>query len=348
MKALASRMAAVVLLAAAGAMATAQNNINVVVDGQSVNFRDVQPMMMQGRVFVPLRGVFEQMGADVYWNAPQNTVTATRGARQVRLQIGDTRADVDGRQVMLDSPARLVQGRTMVPLRFISEALGAEVTWHENRREVAIQTRDSATIVQPPATMPPAPSPGFEQRTLEENTVLPVRLNTRLDSEQNRVGDRFFATIDHETPAYAFIPQGARVEGEIVAARPREGNEPGIMELRFRRMVMPDGRTYAMNGSLIGLDDEFIERRQDGMLIARPARRDQRMVYAGYGAAAGVIMGVLTDRPLEKGLIGGVLGYLLGGLERREAPRNVVLEPGTRFGVRLDENMSIMAGRQIG
>src|SRR5688500_15446371 len=105
----------------------AAQNITVSVDGQNVNFAGQDPTYRNGRVLVPLRGVFEEMGAYVQWNPGTQMVTATKGDTDVRLKIGDRQGIVNGRTVMMDVPATLVNGRTLVPLRFLSESLGAQV-----------------------------------------------------------------------------------------------------------------------------------------------------------------------------------------------------------------------------
>jgi len=82
-----------------------------------------------GRMFVPLRGVFEQAGVAMAWYAPTRTVTMQHSARTVILQVDYPVAWVDRRAVELDGPARLVGGRVYVPLRFAAEALGVEVRY---------------------------------------------------------------------------------------------------------------------------------------------------------------------------------------------------------------------------
>ena len=73
-------------------------------EGNPVHFYGIQPEEVDGRVLVPLRGVFENLGANVHWTAATQTVTAERGDRSVRVQIGDHRAIVEGREVDLDVP----------------------------------------------------------------------------------------------------------------------------------------------------------------------------------------------------------------------------------------------------
>ena len=114
--------------------------IHVVVDGKEVSFVDQGPIMRGGRVLVPLRGVFERMGADVTWDRASNTVTAHRGERMIRLPLNGTTATVGGQTVTLDQPAVVLNGRALVPLRFLGESLGATVDWAETTMTVTIHS----------------------------------------------------------------------------------------------------------------------------------------------------------------------------------------------------------------
>jgi len=89
---------------------------------------------------VPLRGIFESLGARVDWNESQQSISATRGNTEVQLAIGNQNATVNGRNVYLDTPAMILHGSTMVPLRFVSESLGADVKWFDATQTVAIST----------------------------------------------------------------------------------------------------------------------------------------------------------------------------------------------------------------
>lgn len=117
------------------APALAQSSVRVFVDGDRVAF-DQPPIILDGRVLVPLRGVFERMGATVEWEPATRTVLAVRGNTVIELVIGRRSAQVNNRTIPLDVPAMIVGGRTLVPLRFISESMGAAVEWQEDTRTV--------------------------------------------------------------------------------------------------------------------------------------------------------------------------------------------------------------------
>lgn len=148
------------LLTAAVGPAMAQS-LNVTIDGVAVQFMGTKPMAVRGRVMVPLRGVLEQMGAFVGWDPATRTVFAQKSGTDVQLPIGSQAATVNGRTVILDVPAQIIGGSTMVPLRFLSEALGSEVSWDNVTRTVMIATASSTA---PPVT-PPSSTVGITSFT---------------------------------------------------------------------------------------------------------------------------------------------------------------------------------------
>lgn len=117
------------------ALAQQSVGVTVVVNGQTMNFPQ-PPVEQAGRVFVPLRGIFEQLGASVVYQ--DGAINATGNGRNVSLHIGSTQATVNGQPETLDSPPFIEGSTTLVPLRFIAQALGARVDWNNNTSTVAI------------------------------------------------------------------------------------------------------------------------------------------------------------------------------------------------------------------
>ena len=109
--------------------AALSDDIRIRVNGEPVGFGYSGPIERDGRVLVPLRGVFEKLGAYVDWNQNTRTVIATKDETVIRLPIGSRFANVNGERISLGVPAMTIAGNTMVPLRFVSEALGADVSW---------------------------------------------------------------------------------------------------------------------------------------------------------------------------------------------------------------------------
>ncbi|MGE4549511.1 MAG: copper amine oxidase N-terminal domain-containing protein [Intestinibacillus sp.] len=106
---------------------------------------DVAPRIVNSRTLVPLRGIFEEIGADVTWDEATQTAAISQDGKVVKVTIGSKAATVDGKSVALDTPAQLSApsgpARTLVPVRFIAEALGARVGWLNSPQTVLISNR---------------------------------------------------------------------------------------------------------------------------------------------------------------------------------------------------------------
>lgn len=156
------------------ATAIAQNDeIKVTLDGERIEF-DVQPIIENDRVLVPMRAIFEALGAEVKWwddiktvyaakeleNNIRETVTLKIGEDKMRLQRSEVHSDaaelLDESAVTLDAPARIVNDRTLVPLRAISEAFDCGVEWDGDAKTVTITSPEPTA--EPTAT-PATPKP---------------------------------------------------------------------------------------------------------------------------------------------------------------------------------------------
>lgn len=144
-------MTVMLAVAAVSTAALAQQDIRIQVNGELVEM-DAKPFIENDRVLVPLRGVFEKLGAVVEWFEEEQAVVISGGCLTVRLIIGRDsaellKADDAGpvtETVRLDVPARIKEGRTFIPVRFVAEALGADVSWDDAHRTVIIETGEQS------------------------------------------------------------------------------------------------------------------------------------------------------------------------------------------------------------
>lgn len=113
--------------------------IKVYLNEQRIYF-DVDPILQNGRTLVPVRRITEAMDMDVAFNAAAKTVTVKKDGTTIVLKINNKTAYVNGQAVTMDVPAKIINGRTLIPLKFISENLKAEVTWDQNTKSVLIKT----------------------------------------------------------------------------------------------------------------------------------------------------------------------------------------------------------------
>lgn len=114
--------------------------IKVYIDGKQLDFTDTDPVIENSRTMVPMRAVFESLGAEVRWDAANNVVSGTKDGITVSLKIGDSKGYINGEAVNLDAPAKIQNARTLVPLRFVAESFHADVAWDNAARTVRIDT----------------------------------------------------------------------------------------------------------------------------------------------------------------------------------------------------------------
>ncbi len=118
----------------------------VIVNSNTVYF-DVQPITLNGRTLVPLRAIFQALDAEVKWDEATQTITATRSDTEIVLVIGG-KVYRNGVQVTIEAPALIIKGRTMVPLRFVSESLGCKVQYDPVTQIITITDSSLAEMVK--------------------------------------------------------------------------------------------------------------------------------------------------------------------------------------------------------
>lgn len=158
-------------------------DISVQLDGRTLQF-DQPPAMVGGRLLVPLRGIFEALQADVVYDAPTRSIQATKGSKVVQLQLGSRTAIIDGRTLFLDVPADTIGGRTMVPLRFVSESLGAEVKWDGPTKTVKLSSAGGDTTTPPPNNNPNPPDTSGQAPRVDQvihNATRPLKAGDAVD-----------------------------------------------------------------------------------------------------------------------------------------------------------------------
>lgn len=123
---------------------TGSSEVKLVIDSTTATINgesktlDSAPVIVDGRTLVPVRFISEAIGANVDWDAATSTAVITLDGKTIKLPIGAAAADIDGASVELDVPAQIINDRTMVPIRFISENFGANVGWDGDTRTVTV------------------------------------------------------------------------------------------------------------------------------------------------------------------------------------------------------------------
>ncbi|MBO5560746.1 MAG: copper amine oxidase N-terminal domain-containing protein [Firmicutes bacterium] len=125
------------LCAAVCVMSTSVFAGDVSVNG---NIIGAQTVIVDSRTLVPVRGVFEELGYTVDWDGETKTATL-KGEKTVVIVSGETTFTVDGEVVTPEVPQQIIEGRFMLPLRAVGEAIGADVDWEAETKTVIITTQ---------------------------------------------------------------------------------------------------------------------------------------------------------------------------------------------------------------
>lgn len=198
----------------------AQNEIKVYVDGKQVEF-DVKPIIYEERTLVPLRAIFEALGAEVTWNQDTKTASAVRGDDTVSITIDSKQLFKNSKAVELDVPAMIVDERTLVPVRAISESFDCDVQWDGEAQTVNITTK---TVPAPTAepTVSPTEAPSADkgeklQLSEKDNETLKSQKELiRYEYEQNTLPSYVFKNKDKIYDMLANTKEGIMQFGDTV------------------------------------------------------------------------------------------------------------------------------------
>ena len=189
-------------------------------------------------------------------------------------------------------------------------------------------------------------APADEFYTIPEGTVIPLKMDTLLHSEQSRAGGRFTATVARNVDMYGrtVIPAGSKVEGHVTAVTDtRKGEMVGLIAVVFDRLALPSGPPVSIEGTLTTLN---VESRQslEGGVAATAGTRRQEIVFVGHGTGAGALIGILTA-----GGGGVVVGsdaagqVLTSTLILSEGGGSAEVKPGAEFGMRIERSFVVNA-----
>ena len=197
---------------------------------------DQPPVEQNGRLFVPLRGVFERLGASVVYSNGQ--INATSGGTSIQLQVGSTQATVGGQETSLDAPPFLVGGRALVPLRFISQALGASVNYVSSSDTVYVNQNTPNVGSAPRHDAPPQDQSNVVQVALTR--VQPER-DTAVGTSRPEISATFQEPVDANTVRIA-------IDGRDVTAQADVTDRSFVLTPRFD--LAPGRHTVTIAGRM--------------------------------------------------------------------------------------------------
>jgi len=179
-------------------------DIGVYIDGVEVDFPDIKPYISNDRTLVPIRFISEQLGASVNWNNDNGTVVISKDDDNIKLAIGSTEIVRNGISSTIDVAPVITNSRTMVPLRFVSEQLGAVVDWDVVKNSVLIATKKASstyTVKAGDTMWHIASANGMSIEELE-------KANPSLDPDKLMIGQQLnlSSTSDTEEPDTSNVP----------------------------------------------------------------------------------------------------------------------------------------------
>jgi hypothetical protein len=120
---------------AGGVVTSYGDHIFVSIDGLLQDYStEEDPQNIKGSIYVPMRKIFEALHAKVTWESDTRSVVATKSNLSLKLQVGSKKVEINGAVKELDTEVQIINGSTFVPIRLVSEALGAEVKWDASKK----------------------------------------------------------------------------------------------------------------------------------------------------------------------------------------------------------------------
>ncbi len=188
-------LAVLIALGVSVCYANTSDKITVLLDGAELSF-DVEPVMENNRVLVPFRKILESLGCSVRYTETDGKplVTAHKGDEDIRLYVGGNTMYVNSEEVSLDVTAKILNGRTLVPLRAVSSAFEAEVDWNDETQTVIINSKQGEHYIGAVTN---------NREIKNDEGVLLVNLTASYPVIKNDKNDEFVDSINAELKAEA-------------------------------------------------------------------------------------------------------------------------------------------------
>lgn len=170
---------------------------------------DMEPQIIEGRTMVPVRAIFEGVGAEVDWNADTKTVTGKMGNNNVTMVVGEKAMTVNGKKINMDGTVMIIDSRAFAPARYVAEAFGYDVSWNGDTKEVLINDK-----VESPAAVTTKEAVTTTKETLIETTTEKAEeKTTKKTSETTTAKKAVETTTETTTMSAADIINSSPVQG---------------------------------------------------------------------------------------------------------------------------------------
>ncbi|HET9344040.1 MAG TPA: stalk domain-containing protein [Candidatus Eremiobacteraceae bacterium] len=260
------------------------------------------PIQRGGRIFVPMRSIFQGLSAGVAYD--NGTINATAGTNTIQVKIGSNQAVVDGRQVFLDAAPFLEGSVAMVPLRFVSESLGANVDYNSQTGAIDIA-----------AAKPPIPS----------GSIINATLDTALNTASAYIGQPITLTVPQNAQDTPSALAGATIYGKVIEAQgAAQGTNPSVQIAVDSIALANSADPQPIAARVLKVDPT------QGSMIAKEAA----------GTLGGMLLGNWIGKSMDSnqgGLIGAVGGYLLTS----NSKANMTVPSGTPVSLELTDPLQL-------
>ena len=224
-----------------------KDKLDVFYNDESVIF-DVEPIIENGRTLVPLRAIFEIMGCAVYYSEEdgKQIVSARRANDNLLLTIGENKMYFNGKEIALDVPGKIINGRTLIPLRAISEAFECEVFWYGDTNTIRIYSPAEAYVVN---------AKKFSETITDDNGNVLIETVVYYPVVENYTNIPALddANSDYKWEADKFIEEARAKKEDALALRKEMGEDfkPFVYELTYEQ-------TYNIWGCLSFTNHKYI------------------------------------------------------------------------------------------
>jgi hypothetical protein len=216
--------------------ASADAGISVFINGERQTYSQM-PILEGGSTLVPMRGVFQALGAEVAWDGTTQTITAATEDTTVQLTLNRKTALVNGKEIAVSIPAKIVGGSTLVPLRFVSEALGANVRWEEATATVRIDMAVAAGGSSGSTGSTGSSGSGGSTGSTPKSGLTEAQTEALLAELEALVGGSFFPEASEESPEGIAVDEETHlatydIRGASLTNRQVEKVDAELAELR--------------------------------------------------------------------------------------------------------------------
>ena len=224
-----------------------KDRTDVLYNGDILNF-DVEPVIENGRTLVPLRAIFETMGCAVYYSYEngKQIITAHRANDNLMITIGENKMYFNGKEINLDVPAKIKDGRTLVPLRAISEAFECDVDWAGDTKNVYICSPASAYNIH---------AQKFEETITDDKGNVLIEVIGYYPAFENPNENSTYDAIneDYKWDVEKFLKEAREKKEDALSLRKQMGDAfvPFVYELTYEQ-------TYSIWGYLSFVSHKYV------------------------------------------------------------------------------------------